>query len=663
MTNQQRIHSDQNIVRQTLRLTLYFVIIHIISMLAMSVCRMILLLGNLPEEGLDSGHVVHSFLIGLQFDNLIACYVAFFPCLVAFIIMFSTIRRNNYQLLMQRTLTVVKWWFCVVYALILFVLVANARYFHFFDNHLNIFVTEWFGFAGETAGLIFGDTVNLIYLAIALIMIIAYIMLIRYVTKRINKWETVVAPKAKYICPSFIAVAVIALCFVGMRGSFQRYPLKIGFAYFCDKPLYNKLGVNPMFNIIKSIGFKNVNDLPELPVKLDDQGALEYVQGELKYTPADSKWPITRQTSHDSIMPVKPNLVLILMESMTSVNLEREYNGVPLTPYLRSLRDKSIYFSNCYSTGTHTNNGIVGTMYGYAPNFSNTAMTTSPDSYTGIPYWLKKNGYETLCFVTGDPNYDNMNEFWRNNSVSQIYSLNDYPKEMAVNCFGVQDDYLFAFGLEKLSEYSKADKPFMATFLTVSNHATFIVPDAFRDRGSADSEKMVAFADNALENFIETAKATEWGKNTIFLLVSDHGYPLGHLYEMPLSHNQILAYIYSDLVSPKVIDSPVSQMDIYPTILSLIGIDFENNCLGINALKEKRRYAMFVNDDHLGCSDGKFFYCYDIYTKKENLYRVGESSNLISEEPELLADMRNYASNMIYVNNLAIKKKWINPKK
>ncbi len=657
--------ANKNTTKQISLLTLYFIITHIINMLMMSICRLILLFGNFPEEGIDGELLISSQFIGLQFDNLIACYIAFFPYIAVAIIGLSTMHKANFSLLMQRTLTVTKWWFYIIYAFVLFTLVANARYFHFFENHLNISVTEWFGF-GETAGLIFGDGTNLIYLAIAIVIIFVYIISIRLVTNRFrNKWEATVPHKTSYVYSSLIVIVAATICVIGMRGSLQRYPLQVGYAYFCDKPFYNKLGISPIFNIIKSLRFKDVNELPELPMSMDEQSSLKYIQEELSYTPTDNKYPLTRKISHDSIMPTRPNIVLVLMESMSSDNLKREYDGQPLTPYLRSLCDKAIYFSNCYSTGVHTNNGIVGTMYGYAPNFSQTCMTTTPDSYTGIPYWLKNNGYETMCFVTGDPHYDNMNEFWRDNCISEIYSLNDYPKEMAVNCFGVQDDYLFKFGLDKLSECSKKGNPFMATFLTVSNHGPYRVPNNFIGRGSTNEERIIAFADDALEKFVETAKATEWGQNTIFLLIADHGYPNGpgSIYEMPLGYNKICAFVYSDLISPRIIDDPVSQMDIYPTILSILGIDFENNCLGINVLNEKRRYAVFTNNDHLGCSDGNYFYCYDIYTQKENLYKLGDAKNIIDQEPERANDMRTYACNMIYVNNMAIRKKWTEPKR
>ena len=69
----------------------------------------------------------------------------------------------------------VVWYYSVLYAILLMVHVANARYFHFFENHLNIGVTAWFGFVGDTAGLIFGDATNWWFVLIALVLSVLYI--------------------------------------------------------------------------------------------------------------------------------------------------------------------------------------------------------------------------------------------------------------------------------------------------------------------------------------------------------------------------------------------------------------------------------------------------------------------------------------------------------
>lgn len=454
-----------------------------------------------------------------------------------------------------------------------------------------------------------------------------------------------------------ICIVLWGLVFCGMRGSFQRYPLHISFAYFCENPFYNRLGINPVFNIIKSAEHSGTV-LPKVISSIDPADALSYLEAEkarVAQTKAEGVNAATRLE--------QPNVVVILMESMSSFYLEQRANGEYLTPYLRSLRERSVYCSNAYSTGIHTNNGIVGTLYGFAPNFAKSSMDVNAPLYTGLPYYLRQAGYENMAFVTGNPQYDNMNAFWRDNGITEIYSQYDYPREARVNNFGVSDGYLFEWGLKKLNEKANSEHPFFATFLTVSNHTPFVIPEAYRSRGKEDEECIVAYADDAIRGFMEAAQETSWGKNTLFILVADHGATIPTPYNMGYYGNSIPIFLVSKALQPQEITTPVSQIDIWETVLNLLGIEHENNSLGIDFMHHTRRYAFFVSNEHLGVSDGEYFYCFHILSGLESLYRLGYSENLMERESEKAAEMRNYGMNMIRANILAIENKWTEPHK
>ena len=639
----------------------YVLLLHLLCLLSLSLCRIVFIAANLPAEGIDWTLLPTALLIGVKFDNLIASYLTALPLLVLSLGALCTMHATCLQRWMPVAVKVTAWYYAILYTPLLFTHVANARYYHFFENHLNIGVTEWFGFVDETAGLLFDDPTNWIFLMIALAMIVLFVLAVSLLAKRFAQgWQPRHTSWQQYLAFSLISILLWGGCFCGMRGSFQRYPLKVSFAYFCNSPFYNKVGVNPVFNIIKSAE-TGKNATPPILAAIDEQQALQFVQEQLHITPQDSLRPLLRPGNVQRLVEGQPNVVLIFMESMTIYNLERQGNGQWLTPYLRSLRDKSIYFPNCFSTGIHTNNGIVGVHYGFVPNFANTIMDVNSDLYTGLPYYLQQNGYATLCFVTGNPQYDNMNSFWRDNGIEQIYSLYDYPPEAAVNNFGVPDGYMLDFGLRKLAERSKDGHPFFASFLTVSNHGPYVIPDAFRSRGNTEEEQIIAYADDAIRRFMEAAEQTEWGRNTIFVLVADHGTPLPSPYEMTFPYNAIPLFIYSPLLQPQQIDRVTSQIDIWETVLSLLGIAYDNNCLGIDALNESRPYAFFVSNEHLGVSDGEWFWCYGLQSQQEHLYRIGSGEDLLQQESERAAAMRTYGLNMQRVNLMAIEKKWTEP--
>ena len=642
----------------------YLVSVHVLMLFFFSLCRLLVWLANMPDGDVSWGLLFRSLCIGVKFDMLIACYISALPFVVLTILSLFMQSKANGGSVISRAIRGAAWWYGILVGAAVFVGVADARYFRFFDNHLNFQVTEWFGFVGDTAGMLFGDTVNLLYLAIAVVLIALFEWLLIVLT-RSSRASVLAAelPKAKassYAIPVVCTVLLYGLTFLGMRGSVQRYPLKVSFAYFCDQPFYNKLGVNPVFNIIKSAE-DGGRQMPRFLQVMDEAEALAYVQNELDITPTDTLRPLTRPVTAQGSLKGK-NVVLIFMESMTSANLERQYNGQWLTPYLRSLRDSSLYWSNAFSTGIHTNNGIVGVHYGYVPNFAQAIMEVNAKHFTGLPYYLQRAGYDNMVFVTGNPQYDNMNSFWRDNHIPVIYSLYDYDSRYVVNNFGVQDDYMLSFGLRTLNNRT-SDRPFFASFLTVSNHGPYVVSDAYKGRGAGDDERIIAYADDALRCFMEEARQTSWGKNTLFILVADHGTTLPCPYEMNLPYNTIPVYMVADGLPCEQWQFPASQTDIAPTVLSMLGIDFDNNSTGIDLLQQRRRYAFFVSNEHLGVSDGEWFYCYGIHNDQEHLYRIGSGEDMKEKEPSRTADMRQFGMAMERVNLTAMDKGWTAPDK
>ncbi len=165
----------------------YMVAVHVLCLLAMTLCRVILVLSNTPVEGIDWSLLLTAMVIGVKFDNLIACFMGAAP--IAFLTIWSICLMDKpfYGEWMKKAITGVEWYMSVVYAVLLFVGVADARYYMFFENHLNISVTEWFGFVGDTAGMVFGDKLNLVFLAIAVALILAYIGALKAIGNRYKK--------------------------------------------------------------------------------------------------------------------------------------------------------------------------------------------------------------------------------------------------------------------------------------------------------------------------------------------------------------------------------------------------------------------------------------------------------------------------------------------
>ena len=631
--------------------------VHAGALFLLAIVRVLFFWVNFPEGAeFRFADMLHALVLGVRFDNHGASYVSLLPVVVAFVASFV---RNVDD---RRVLLFFRIYYAVFFSIFLFLAVTDIRYFSVFGWHINYETLGYMKFLGTTTGMMLEDAENYPYIVLAVATVVLFCTALKWLTNLL--WKSLfmgTSLRHSALVQISMLLLAVGVLFIGMRGSFQRYVLKVSFASFSNIPFYNKVGNSAVFNIVETYKQSRKNVDVKLLSECDEEEALDFVRHELSISTADTIKPLTREIAGGE-KRIAPNIVLVLMESMTLYNLENDAEGNPLTPFLQNLKSRSYYFENFYSAGIHTNNGICATMYGYTPNFSKPCMNQPSDLYTGLPYELKRNGYETYAFVTSNPQYDNMNSFLRENSIDVLFSQYDYPEEKIVNRFGVRDDYMFEYGVDKLNEVRRS--PFFALFLTCSNHSPFSIPEEYAKRFSDVENQAISYADDAVRGFFEKAVKTEWGRNTVFIFVADHGKPRGeNPYDMAYYYNRIPCFIYSPMFDDRMhaVSDLGGQIDLFPTIMGLLGFDYQNNTLGVDLFKEKRRYVYFVSDEHLGCVDKEFFYCYNIISDKEFLYRIGNGENLIGAYLEKAAEMKQYAVSMMKINNTSIKKRWINP--
>lgn len=323
-----------------------------------------------------------------------------------------------------------------------------------------------------------------------------------------------------------------------------------------------------------------------------------------------------------------------------------------LTPFLDSIAVRSLCFNRFFSAGTHTNHAIHSVLYSYPALMKRNSMKGAViPFFAGLPTILQDNGYRTLFFMTHESQYDNMNGYLRTNGFDRIFAQEDYPQDKVVNSFGVQDDFLYQYALPILTETANEGQPFFAVLLSISNHPPYVIPKDFKTHSNTDEHRIVEFADHALKEFIDEAKQQEWFDNTIFVFVGDHGKIVGTpRSDMPLSFNHVPLFIYSpSFIEPRQIQDLGGQVDIAPTILGLLNIDYTDNGFGVNLLQEKRKAAFFTSDDAIGCVNDSLFY---IYKPKENQEWLLSQERAIEkggniDNPAVCQELREYAFSML----------------
>ncbi len=332
------------------------------------------------------------------------------------------------------------------------------------------------------------------------------------------------------------------------------------------------------------------------------EAANRYHEANPEFNYLGPAYPFLHNEKNDDVLgkwfdlrPEKPNLVFIIVESLSSCFMGENALYGSFTPFLDSLGAQSLYWDNFLATSERTFNvlpAIFGSLPPGDPTFIR-EMSKIPLHFSFIRY-LHENGYYTSFFYGGNPEFNYMKDFLERQETDHIITGFDpkYQKEIVQGEYfwGHADEELYARSLEIMDSLKKS--PSLNIFLTLSLHSPFNPPDkaVFLKqaeerirKGNARYSKQeilkfrdilatVLYTDDALRKFMNAYRKKAGYSNTIFIITGDHAIP-----EMNVSGFSILEkyhvplIIYSPLLNTKrEFHSISSHFDIAPTFLSLL---------------------------------------------------------------------------------------------
>lgn len=614
--------------------------------------RVALLLLNLDRVGETTAwEVIQAFIMGVRFDIVSIGFVISIPTIILTIFSFFGKKSRLFE-------QIYTWVLTVCFTITFGICAADIPYFDQFFDRFNITAFEWMA-TGDSAfvfKMIFEEPTYILMMLPVLACGFVFWFFANRIMKHSTDWESV-----NYVRYGISVVLLWGLVFIGMRGRLnEKSPIMVGTAYFGNNAMLNQLGLNPNFTLARS--WLDSKDPANKKVRfMPDEEAIALVQQNLGIENPDSEFPIARKVVTNSVSN-NYNVIVVIMESMSYNKTAHGGNTRNLTPFLDELMDKSLSFSNCYTSGTHTYCGIYSTSVSYPVIFRNQALKRIPVlQYDGMAATLQKNGYQTAYFTTHDKEFDNVAGFLSLNGVERIVSQADYPMSEVKTTLGVPDDYMFRFSMDVFDEMASNGRPFCATMMTASDHGPFYIPDYFEPRNEEMKYQITEYADWSLQRFIEMASEKPWFDNTLFVFVADHGAALDTDYSIPLSyfHSPLIFYMPKHLqaIENKCI---ASQMDIFPTVMGILGKSYVNNSFGIDLRKENRRYAYFMGDDKYGVLDSEWLLINKPSEEQIGLYRYveKEKKNYISEYPEVAKEMQKHGESAWQVSEYQqVKKK------
>ena len=316
-----------------------------------------------------------------------------------------------------------------------------------------------------------------------------------------------------------------------------------------------------------------------------------------------------KYTDNQYAVKEKQNLIVIIVESLNSWLINFKLDSIEVTPHLNQLcqennsilalhiqpqvksgRSSDAHFM--YNTGLlPINNGAVAVRFGEA-------------EYPSLAKALK--GYKSLSMVCDDAKYWNQETAFKSYGFTQLYD-----SRSMMNTSGNINDHIL---LEKAANQIKhVDFPFYAQLVTISMHypyntleipSTNISKSKLYTKDIRNFLEKAHFCDNAIGKFIQELKETGIYEKSLIAIISDHNEIDKNQIENrkeTLPEDKEIAMIILNGSQKLNYTSKMEQIDIYPTLLDLMGANnypwkglghsiFRKDSILLLPLEERRSY-------------------------------------------------------------------------
>lgn len=559
--------------------------------------RTVLLLSHLADADAGLVDVMRLYGIGLVYDLSFLLYAAL-PLALYVLLCPGRLWRSKGHTFFLHALTGV-----VLFAM-LFVAVAEWLFWDEFGVRFNFIAVDYLVYSEEVINNILESYPIYPLLAFLVGVAIAATVALKPTLKRALA-APLLQKSAALLYVGALAVAAFAVS--GVIG--QNFPLGMGGNVF-----QRELASNGPFQFFAAFR-NNELDYQQFYATLPDPRVAALLRAELTE-------PIARFVGSDPLdirraidnpgLEQRRNLVLVTIESLSAKYLGSFGDRRGLTPNLDALRQQSLFFSNFYATGTRTDRGLEAITLSMPPTPGRSIVKRigRESGYASLGQQLQAKGYDSVFVYGGRGYFDNMNAFFGGNGYRIVDQTSVTEDEMQFqNAWGMADEDLYAQAMMIADQDHAAGKPFFLQLMTTSNHRPYTYPDGRIDIPSGRGrDGAVKYTDYAIGQFLERAREQPWFNNTVFVFVADHTAGSAGKEDLPVANYHIPLFILAPgLVVPHEVSTLSSQIDLAPTLLALLNMDYVSTFYGRDVLSDESRAgrALIGNYQHLGLFDGK----------------------------------------------------------
>ena len=506
-------------------------------------------------------------------DNLIACLLD--VSVILFIAWIITLRRLRISLAITFVITLI-WSFCNVF---------YARFFHQYLNWSSI------GQAGNLSDasvvnsmLAEFHTIDLFYPIMAILFFWIYIR---------SRGNNITSKSLRTIILTWLICATLGII---VHISYIFHP-HYGVVYALEKTMFTPEKMDSMWPnwTVFHKGFFRRLVVDQLTRDSEIKLTKEQIE-EIEKAYSDHSQRVTKRTAPDHIK----NVIFILVESYLSVTSDLIVDGKEITPNLNKLKhDSTVYFNSHMRPNVSIGESADGQfiyMAGLLPLHSEiTVSKAKRDTIIGLPEQMKKifPDLKSYTLIPTNPSLWEQQPMTEAYGFDNLYSMIDYQAEIDRENDGFLSDGMI-FNYASFKDKS-IQQPYFSLILTMSMHQPY---DAFEEHGFEVTDKNLPqryknylnschFFDMQIGKYFEELKAKGLYDNSLIIIVSDHDARPRYLDMEGKISDDIPIYIINGGFNPsEAWDGECNQLDVYTTILDIMGIDSKWRGLGHTLLKK-----------------------------------------------------------------------------
>lgn len=363
-----------------------------------------------------------------------------------------------------------------------------------------------------------------------------------------------------------LAIGVFVL-FTFIRGGYGRATLNPSKAYYSEVTFYNHAAVNTQWSLLRDFFAKST----KLKNPYNYYGDQKDIQDKLR--PAFQSQP---DSAVEVLSTTRPNVVIIMLESFVGDLIQSLGGEKGITPHMEELIKGGILFDHIYSAADRSDKGMVAVLSGF-PAQGPESIIKYIDKHENMPaigQEFDHAGYETSFYHGGQSEFYNFKSYMLTHGISRVVDNANFGLDAERASWGVYDHVVFN---QMIKDFKKEKQPFFSTIFTLINHEPFELKHGYKFGNATNADKFRStanYTDSAVFDFINKAKKEAWYKNTLFVIVADHGHRLPsekwELFHPNRFHIPLI--FFGDVIKPeyrgKIFNRIGNQTDLAATLLT-----------------------------------------------------------------------------------------------